>query len=570
MTTEHERARDDLRGWMGHHPGNYFTTDHQLGRILRATMEPEDLDRLRPRLERFGAVAAGELERAAVATDRRWNHPRLDRFSPIGEPTEGVEHHPAHAVAAKAIYEDGHAIAVYGASAANLAAQAVFYLSSHAGEAGHNCPVACTAGLVKALQALGSPEMRERWLPSLLTPDHARRLHAAQFLTEVQGGSDVGANAVEARPDGRALGTTRWRIFGEKWFCSNADADLALVTARVAGGPPGTRGLGLFLVPRRLDDGRPNGYQLRRLKEKIGTRALPSAEIDFDGAVAYALGPVEHGFRHVMTYVIDTSRLHNTVACAGITRRAHLVARAYATHRRAFGRAIADYPLVREALCELRATSLALTAGGLALAHALDQLDSGAVRVATNLAKMRSCQHSHRAAQLAIEVLGGNGTIETFSVLPRLLRDNVVFENWEGTHNTLLAQSVRDFTRHRLHEGFLAGLRDLLDVPHPPLAAALAPATRATQRAAGGLEEVVRCADAGLAALMLRPHAEALADATFAAALARDVATEPDPSRREAETEALAWFCERHLAPHRPTIDAAYAARVDLVATIDN
>ena len=152
------------------------------------------------------------------------------------------------------------------------------------------------------------------------------------------------------------------------------------------------------------------------------------------------------------------------MGCAGIARRAYLVADGYARHRRAFGQKIINFPLVQEMLGELRAISSVLLAGGLEVAALADQDEKGTLdqeqqaflRVATNLIKMRSCQHSHRAVLTGIETLAGNGAIESFSVLPRLLRDNVVYENWEGTHNTLIAQTARDFLRSGLHQGFLS------------------------------------------------------------------------------------------------------------------
>ena len=586
----HVRARHDLTAWRDDQPDNFFLADHQLQRLARRLLgadgfaSPDGFASNVALLTSFGAVAAGPLDEAAIVNNLDRNLPALDRWSPDGHRTEGIAHHPAYHACGRAIYEDGRLIAVYAKPPANTLAQLLFLISSHAGEAGHNCPVACTAGLVKALAAEGSPALRDRYLPGLLATRYEDRLDGAQFLTEVQGGSDVGANSVVATPDGTALGTTRWRLQGEKWFCSNADADLILMTARVAASPPGggaaskpgTKGLGLFLVPRVLPDGGLNHYAVRRLKDKLGTRSMPSGEIDFEGAVGYAIGEVADGFHHVMRYVIHTSRLYNTVGTAGIAARALTVARGYTRARRAFGHAIADYPLVADMLADLTATSAALVAGGLELAHQLDRWEAGElagdpgqrafVRVGTNLAKLASCQHSHRAVLTAIETLGGNGAIETFSVLPRLLRDNVVYENWEGTHNVLVAQTWRDFRVRGLHKGFLQGLSALLAVDDPALATALAPARAAVERAREALPGLLAVDDPGVGALTLRPHAEALADALFAAALARDVDSEQDLSVRQRDTEVLAWFCERHLAAAPPHKDAAWAAAARRVA----
>lgn len=575
MTATHERARADLTRFVELQPDNAFTSDRQLARLLRATLGEERFARHRDHFVRFGAVVAGPLDAAAVTGNSPGHEPRLDRYSPFGERTEAIAHHPSYHACGRHIYEDGEVIAAYAEPTSNTRALALFYLSSHVGEAGHNCPVACTAGVVKALSHEASPALRDRWLPGVLTARYEDRLDGAQFVTEIQGGSDVGANAVVATPDGEALGTTRWRIRGEKWFCSNADADLILMTARV--GEAGTAGLGLFLVPRLLDDGRVNHFAIRRLKDKIGTRSMPSGEIDFNGAVGYAVGPVSRGFRALMARVINTSRVYNTVGCAGMARRARLVATAYANARTAFGQPILAFPLVAEMITRMRAASQALTAGAMRLASALDDEERGDLdddhaawlRVGTNLAKMRSCQHSHRIVLTAIETLGGNGAIETFSVLPRLLRDNVVYENWEGTHNTLIAQTFRDFTRHRLHEGFLAILRRELATGVAEIDAAVAPARDAVERAAEALERVLAQRDAGVGALMLRPHAERLGDALFASAFAQDLATEADPARRATELDVLAAFVDEHLRPSPPAPDPETAARAARVAALD-
>ncbi|MEB3196777.1 MAG: acyl-CoA dehydrogenase family protein [Candidatus Sericytochromatia bacterium] len=576
MAERHEQARQDLHIWQNGQPANFYQTNPQLQRLSRCWLPADALARHDADLRHFGALAATTLDQAAIVNNRDGNLPRLDRWSPIGERTEGIEHHPAYEACGRAIYQEGRLIAVYAERPANVLAQALFYLSSHVGEAGHNCPVACTAGLVSVLQGPASPELRARYLPPLLNDAWGERFDGAQFLTEIQGGSDVGANAVVARPDGEAFGTTCWRVWGEKWFCSNAGADLILMTARIEEAPEGTAGLALLLVPRRLEDGRLNHFRLRRLKDKLGTRSLPSAEIDFEGAVGYAIGRAEDGFRHVMNHVINTSRLYNTTGCAGIARRAHLVAQGYARSRQAFGRPIAEFPLVQEMLARTAAVSAVLLAGSLHLAAALDALarveapdepERAFVRIAVNLCKMASCQHSHRVVLTAIETLGGNGAIESFSVLPRLLRDNVVYENWEGTHNVLLAQTSRDFQRDGLREGFFAGLQRRLEQADDGTGL-LQPAWEVFQQAQQAWPRIASEPDDGMAVLFLRPHLEKLADVFFAAAYAADLAEEADPVRRAQEREALAFFVQERLASAMPTRDQSYAARVALVATL--
>ncbi|HJQ96869.1 MAG TPA: acyl-CoA dehydrogenase family protein [Candidatus Polarisedimenticolaceae bacterium] len=439
------QGRDDLVAWLAGQPQNFYEADALLQALLRDE-----------RLGRFGAVAAGELDAAVIENNRVGNLPEVETHDAVGREVQRIAHHPSYHRAGELIYGSGMMAAYATAPSPHTFILSMFYLSSHVGEGGHNCPIACTAGAIRALQAVGTAAQRAAWLARLLSPVYGEHAAAAQFLTELQGGSDVGSNTVRAVP--RADGT--YAIHGEKWFCSSADADLFLLTARPEGAPSGTAGLGLFLVPRELE-GRPNGFRLRRLKDKLGTRSMATAEIEFDGARAESLGPLEDGFRNTVELVIGTSRLYNAFACAGAAHRAYLVAKGYAEHRRAFGAPIASYPLVRETLAAMLADAEASLAGSFWLAQAQERVDAGTadeaetafLRMGLSLNKVRTAALSHRVIQRGIEMLGGNGAIETFSVLPRLLRDNVVFESWEGTNHTLRLQVLRDASRRGMHEG---------------------------------------------------------------------------------------------------------------------
>lgn len=453
-----DRGRIDLEAWRAGQPKNFYDADP-----LLQCLAPHDALRV-VRMRAFGMVAAGALDAAVVENNLAGHLPAIENHDAIGRSVERIAHHPSYHRAGNLIYGSGIMTAYAEIPSPHRFILSMFYLSSHVGEGGHNCPLACTAGAIRALQTLGTDAQRTAWLPRLLLGVYGRHAAGAQFLTEVQGGSDVGANAVLAK---RGSGGT-FAITGEKWFCSSADAHVFLMTARLEGGAPDTKGLGLFLVPREID-GRPNGFRLRRLKDKLGTRSMATAEIEFDGARAEALGPVEDGFRNTMDLVIGTSRLYNAFACAAAAHRAYLVARGYAEHRRAFGQPILRYPLVRETLAMILADAEAALAGSFWLAEVQERVDAGDatdaekafLRIGLNLNKVRTADLSHDAIRRGIEVLGGNGTIETFSVLPRLLRDNVVFENWEGTPHTLRMQVMRDAGRG-MHEGFFATLEERL------------------------------------------------------------------------------------------------------------
>ncbi len=403
---------------------------------------------------------------AAARYEQRLHLPELARYDAIGTRTESVVFDPSYDEAATAVWASG-LVALSGTPGSAYEQATLLYLLSLEGEAGQACPATCTIGLARALRRAADPDVAERFLPSLIDPDHARADRGAQFLTEVQGGSDVGANVCRAEPS--PDGTT-YRITGEKWFCSVADADQFFLTARVAGGPAGTRGLGSFVVPRMID-GAPNGFSLRRLKDKLGTRGLASGEIDFDGAVAWPIGPVEHGFRTAVGIVLNTSRWMTALGDAGMMRRAVLEAVAYAHHREAFGRPVEEFPAVRRTLADMTAT----TAGALELAFALtgleDAVDAGTAdeadvvyhRFLVNVTKYVLSVQATDVVHSAIEILGGNGTIEEFSVLPRLYRDAIVYESWEGTHNVLVNQVLNDLRRLPIVEEVTRRLGGCLD-----------------------------------------------------------------------------------------------------------
>lgn len=349
-----------------------------------------------------------------------------------------LEFHPAYHRAGRAVWASG----IVGAGATEQAA--LFFLLAQAGEGGHACPVVCTAGLVRALRTTASAELRARLLPPLLETDYEVAQRGAQFLTERHGGSDVGANRVEAVPDG-----DMWRLHGEKWFCSVADADQFVVTARPRGAPRGTRGIGCFLVPREG-----GGFRIRRLKDKLGTRALATGEIEFEGALAYPLGPLEGGFKTAVG-VLNTSRWLNAVGSAGLMRRAYVVATGFACEREAFGRVISEFPLVRENLAVMKAETDAALASTAEVTALVERIDRGEAdeddiawhRLVVNANKVVTSLAATKVVRRGIEALGGNGTIEDFSPLPRLYRDAIVFESWEGTHNVLCAQVLRDLER---------------------------------------------------------------------------------------------------------------------------
>jgi len=473
-------GRQELADWLDALPANYFDANPLLRDLVARWSRAEDTRSFHQHLAKYGADMAGAADlvhRCSTAP----NLPNLERWDAIGRRQERVRFDASYHQLGEIIYGSG-VMAMTGDPNRAVLQAALVFLTAHHGEAGHTCPLACTAGLIQALQRVGHPRLQQGLLPGLLDTAYATRLHGSQFLTEVQGGCDVGANASRAVCEAAETADSPaiWRIYGEKWFCSVADSPLYLVTARPEGAAAGTKGLGLFLVPHDLPDAAPDGplaralphralpqgpaqpnhFTIRRLKDKLGTRAMASGEIDWDGALGWQVGTLEQGFQTVIEIVLGTSRVYNALACAGSMQRAFFEARAFAATRTAFGRRIEQFPLVQEAVAQL------CTEASAALASTLDLVHLGArggepeaVRLGVNLNKYWTSVRNTQMQRLAIEVLGGNGTIEDFSPLPRLYRDAMVTESWEGTHNVLVAQTWRDMQRYALHRPFLALLQ---------------------------------------------------------------------------------------------------------------
>ncbi len=350
-----------------------------------------------------------------------------------------------------------------------LEALTFMFISSQAGEAGHNCPIACSAGIIRVLQKINDFPHKDLYLQKLIAPSFTDNFTGAQFLTEIQGGSDVGRNATIAFQDDQK----QWRIRGEKWFCSNANADLILMTARFDESMSGTKGLGLYLIPAILSNGERNSYIFRRLKDKIGTRSMASAEIDFHDAYAIAMGLPEQGFKMVMENVLHISRLFNTFCMLAMARRAYFIAYNYARHRIAFDQAIIHYPLIKENLARIKSESNAMLAAIFATVQLQDEFDMGQkqgdqvkllLRLLANLNKYQSAVWSVEHIHHSLDVLAGNGAIESFSIIPRLFRDSIVCENWEGTHNTLRMQILKDILKYEIDQIFINYIEETLSL----------------------------------------------------------------------------------------------------------
>jgi len=449
-----------LKDFHGIEGSNFFEQDRGLELLLSELLPEEKREAVIESVREFAGLIAGPWNDLANEASRSENLPRLVKHDRVGNPVERVELGPLTRRLRREVAEFG----LFRSTESELHKFSLIYYTGHNGEASLTCGVSCTDGLIRSIEARGDAFLRDHYLRLLRSVETP--FAGAQFVTEQAGGSDVGA--IETKAALNADGT--WSIRGEKWFCSNPD-EYFLVAARPEGRPEGTSGLAVFLVPRVLPDGALNALSYRRLKDKLGTRSLPTAEIDFNGATGYAIGDPAEGFKTLMNYVINASRIHNAVNSCGILHRAFLEARNYARQREAFGGALVDYPLVQESLVSLlerlwRHRLLTFRMVALVDHHTIAPSDTEQAmwqRFLINLAKYRTCATLAESVREAILVLGANGIVEDFSILPRLLRDTLIIETWEGTHNTLCLQILRDAGRSNLVARWRAEVSDALE-----------------------------------------------------------------------------------------------------------
>jgi acyl-CoA dehydrogenase len=450
-------------------PTNTWQADTTLGSLLRAWLRPQTLAWCEPALDEMGRAAAAELQEWGEECERQ---PALLRaHDGWGTRIDDVVYPEAWrkiaAVAARAgliglPYETGTLDRLGGE--ARLVQAALCYLFAPS-TATYLCPVAMTDGAARVLAEYGSEQQRGQTLTHLISRDPAQAWTSGQWMTERQGGSDVGRNAVLAKRDG-----DHWRLYGQKFFCSNIGCEVALALARPEGAVAGTRGLALFLVPRDGADGRRNRYRIDRLKDKLGTRAMATGEVTLDGAHAELVGDLDRGFAE-MTAMLNITRLHNAITAAALMRRAWMLASAYARQREAFGRTLDQQPLHQEVLHELEVHAdgafyltmrMAQLLGCIEVGQGSSE-DQALFRVGIALTKLYTAKQAVAAASEAIECFGGQGYMEDTG-LPRLLRDAQVLPIWEGTTNVLSLDALRVLRKPETLDAVVEEL-DRLDAP---------------------------------------------------------------------------------------------------------
>lgn len=450
---------------------NLFDADPTGAKLWEHWLGREQFSELRGHFSALGDAGA----RAAPLSAR------ADKLSPVllthdatGERIDHVRQHPDYHELEKLSYGRGIVGIKYDAKFLAKHRENRHLVGFGAGyyfgqtEMGLFCPICMTDGVGRVLErhAPGNPVAREA-IRHLAATETTELWQGAMFLTERQGGSDVGANTVAARQEG-----DRWFLDGDKWFCSNVAADAILALARMPAGPEGTKGLGLFLVLRKKPEGNARTIRIHRIKDKLGVRSMPTGEVTFERTEAYLIGGVGHGFKQ-MAEMLNMSRLYNSVASVAAMRRAILEAHAYGTGRRAFGESLAELPLWRATIADLTAEHLGIFALVFDTVRALDRADMGDeamrryVRLATPMVKALSGKLAIWAVSEAMEAIGGNAYIEE-SILPRLLRDAQVLPIWEGTTHILTLDALRAIEKEHAYEAFFGRIARALEGTHLP------------------------------------------------------------------------------------------------------
>jgi len=427
--------------------GNQYDDDRVLLSYLSRVLPRAVLEALTPELSELGALAGGELYRGML--EDRLNEPVLTRWSAWGERIDRIEL-TAHwrrmeEIAARrglvaAAYERTH-------GAFSRVHQFAMVHLVHPSSDVYTCPLAMTDGAAKTLHAHGNRELIDRAMPHLASRDPETFWTSGQWMTETSGGSDVGRSLTVARQDPQADGG--WRLEGRKWFTSAATSQMALTLGRPEGNGPGGRGLALFYVECFDEAGRLRNLRIEKLKDKLGTRKLPTAEIFLEGTPATLVAGTDQGVRNI-TPMLNITRLWNAVSAVSFLRRGLALARDYARRRIAFGATLAEQPLHLDTLAGLQAeyegafhlTFRVVELLGKEESGELSETEALLLRVLTPVAKLVTGKQAVAGSTEALETFGGAGYLEDTGI-PVLVRDAQVLPVWEGTTNVLALDTLR-------------------------------------------------------------------------------------------------------------------------------
>lgn len=447
-------------------PSDLMMNDPALSPVVDRWLVGRDHELATRLLRDLGADAATRLRTLAEVADT--HPPVLRQFDRHGNRVDVIDYHPAYLELCEAAYTR------YGLAAlshrpihgwSSVPPYLVKYLASYLfvqAEFGLACPVSMTDAAARTLRMFGADDDVESFIDGLTSTDPSNALTGAMFMTEPQAGTDIAQTSTIAEMvDGQ------WRLSGKKWFASNPDADVIITLARYPGGDPSsTRGVGMFMVPKHLPDGKRNSYTIDRLKDKLGTRSMPSGEVTLHAAHGIQIGQLDRGFRQ-MAEMVNTSRLSNAMRSAALMRRAVRDAVAHTRERVVFGKTLDCQPLMKATLLPLLLDAegaLALvgfSAACLQRADAGETEDQALIRVLTPIAKHYVCKRARFVTGEAMEVRGGNGYIEEWG-FAKLVRDSHLGSIWEGSSNVIALDVIRCMRKQSAHRHLATSMQKVL------------------------------------------------------------------------------------------------------------
>jgi len=444
--------------------GNQFAQDRVLQSYLRRRIPAEMLKQVKPTLSALGAWSGGEGYRLQLAD--RENEPQLTQWDPWGNRIDQIELSPGWQVAERLAAEYGLVAAAYEGRYGRFDRIYQFALAYlfHPSTDVYSCPLAMTDGAARTLLTSANQSLIDRAVPRLTSRDPDQFWTSGQWMTESTGGSDVGQSESVARQDEEGV----WRLYGRKWFTSATTSQMALTLARPEGNDPGGKGLALFYLELRDEEGHLQQIEVARLKEKLGTRKVPTAELWLRGAPAVPVMGLRNGVRNIVP-MLHLTRTWNAVTAVSFMRRGIALARDYARKRAAFGRMLSRQPLHQDTLAWLQAemeaafhlTFFVVELIGKQEHNALAPGEEPLLRMLTSVNKLTTGRQAVQICSEVLEAHGGAGYVEDTG-LPVLLRDSQVLPIWEGTTNVLALDTLRALRDDEAWSAYVAQVRRCL------------------------------------------------------------------------------------------------------------
>nr|XP_009944056.1 PREDICTED: isobutyryl-CoA dehydrogenase, mitochondrial-like [Opisthocomus hoazin] len=519
--------------------GNQYLEDALLRSYLKTHLPPQVLEEVSQDLERFGNRLLTKI--IPLGWECELKPPVFQQYDAWGQRVDRIVTCSAWRRMKEVAAEEGLIAEAYERRYSNWSRlhQAVkLYLFSSA-SGGFSCPLAMTDGAAKVIESLGTPASLKSAFDRLTSRDPKKFWTSGQWMTERRGGSDV-ANGTETvarkQPDGT------YHLYGFKWFTSAADSDVTLTLARVADAEgqvkQGSSGLSLFFLKVRDEEGKLNSIQVQRLKDKLGTRQMATAELWLDGAKAELISTEGRGVASISN-MLNITRIHNVIGAVSYMRRMISLSREYACRRVAFGKLLKDHPLHMQTIARMevqtRGAFLLLMEIvrllGLAETNMASEQDQLLMRLLIPVAKLYTGKQASAVVVEAMESFGGQGYMEDTG-LPVIIRDTLVLSIWEGTTNILSLDVLRSLTKSQgeVMAVFFSAVQKKLELASSR--AELDPAVKRTRAAVGSLAGFLRAAGSQPAATMelaARDFSYALAR-IYAGALLIEHAARPDAS----------------------------------------